>query len=157
MADRTLERVVATIEREYQYRLKGRDVAAETRLDELGFDSLDRISLTVDLEEEFDVVIYSDGEEGWTTVADIVATIEGGGKTELYVPPAAPEAGTVDLLTFSTLLNGNVTETPRQAYETAVDLTKSALEEGVEQTEAIHDALSRFAALSQAGKLKVVT
>lgn len=71
----------------------------------------------------------------------------------------------VTLITFETLLSGPVTETVRQAYDTAVDLAALTFYPGADApeipepaaAELAHDALSRFAALSSAGLLKVIS
>lgn len=67
----------------------------------------------------------------------------------------------IDLVTFDTLLGGLVTESARQAYSTAVDLAVHALEVADalpnDAAEPLHDALARFAALSDAGLLKVIS
>jgi acyl carrier protein len=52
-------------------------IMAMTTLDDLGFDSLDRIELAMVLEERFDTEIDDDVYENWNTVADIFATLEG--------------------------------------------------------------------------------
>ena len=43
---------------------------------DLGIDSLDRIELTMDLEEEFDIRIRDDDVEGARTVGDVVRIVE---------------------------------------------------------------------------------
>ncbi|WP_298399481.1 hypothetical protein [Sphingobium sp.] len=67
----------------------------------------------------------------------------------------------VNLITFSTLLDGQVTETAEQAYSTAVDLAVHALDVAdarpQDAAEPMHDALARFDALSAAGLLKRVS
>lgn len=67
----------------------------------------------------------------------------------------------INLITFSTLLDGPVTETAEQAYSTAVDLAVHALDVADtrpdDAAEPMHDALARFAALSDAGLLKVIS
>ena len=45
-------------------------------LSDLGIDSLDRIELTMDLEEEFDIRIRDDDAEGARTVGDVVRIVE---------------------------------------------------------------------------------
>ena len=45
-------------------------------LSDLGIDSLDRIELTMDLEEEFDIRICDDDAEGARTVGDVVRIVE---------------------------------------------------------------------------------
>lgn len=70
-------------------------------------------------------------------------------------------AGTVDLVSINTMLNGQQIETARQAYDTAVMVANHALDlahsDVCHAVEPLHDALSRFAALSQAGLLKVIS
>ncbi len=65
------------------------------------------------------------------------------------------------LVTFATLLDGPTTETAALAYDTAVMVADHALDlatSGVcDACEPMHDALVRFAALADAGLLKVVS
>lgn len=72
-----------------------------------------------------------------------------------------PATGVIDLVTFPTLLDGRQTETARQAYDTALMVADHALElahsDVAHAVEPLHDALARFAALSDAGLLKVVS
>lgn len=63
----------------------------------------------------------------------------------------------IKLITFPTLLDGPVTETAEQAYATAVKLSVRALDPADDTPEPLHDALARFAALSDAGLLKVIS
>ncbi len=76
-----------------------------------------------------------------------------------------PARAPVDLVTFETLIDGPVTETATQAYETAVDLAARTFYPDADTpelsepaaAELAHDALARFAALSNAGLLKVIS
>ncbi len=43
---------------------------------DLALDSLDRVDLTVTLEQEFDIKIDDAALEGWQTVGDVVKTVE---------------------------------------------------------------------------------
>ena len=63
----------------------------------------------------------------------------------------------INLITFSTMLDGPVTETAEKAYATAVELSVRALDPADDTPEPLHDALARFAALSDAGLLKVIS
>lgn len=75
--------------------------------------------------------------------------------------PCCPAATPISLITFSTLLDGQVTETAEQAYSKAVDLAVHALDVAdgrpEDAAEPMHDALARFSALSAAGMLKVIS
>jgi len=75
--------------------------------------------------------------------------------------PSRPAAAPISLITFSTLLDGQVTETAEQAYSKAVDLAVHALDVAdarpEDAAEPMHDALARFSALSAAGMLKVIS
>lgn len=52
-------------------------VVNEARLiEELGADELDRIELTMALEEEFGICISDDDADKWVTVGDVVSYIE---------------------------------------------------------------------------------
>lgn len=44
---------------------------------DLALDSLDRVDLTVTLEQEFDIKIDDAALEEWQTVGDVVKTVEG--------------------------------------------------------------------------------
>ncbi len=71
----------------------------------------------------------------------------------------------VDLVTFDTMLGGPVTETAGQAYATAIELAVLVFQPDRNTpeipepaaAELAHDALARFAALSNAGLLKVIS
>lgn len=67
----------------------------------------------------------------------------------------------IDLIAFPTMLDGQQTETAAQAYDTALMIADHALElaqsDVAHAVEPLHDALSRFAALSGAGLLKVIS
>jgi len=73
--------------------------------------------------------------------------------------------GTIALVTFDTMLDGRVTETAQQAYDTAVDLAARTFNPDIDSpeltepavAELAHDALMRFTALSFAGLLKVIS
>lgn len=43
---------------------------------DLALDSLDRVDLTVTLDQEFDIHIGDEALEGWQTVGDVVKTVE---------------------------------------------------------------------------------
>lgn len=77
-----------------------------------------------------------------------------------YADPQ-PGSRTIDLLTFETMLDGQVTETAAQAYAKAVDLAEQVLNGAPwrpeDTAEPMHDALARFTALSGAGLLKVIS
>lgn len=47
--------------------------------DDLGMDSLDIVSLAMDLEEEHNIEISDCALSKWRTVADVLATVGGGG------------------------------------------------------------------------------
>lgn len=71
----------------------------------------------------------------------------------------------VDLVTFDTMLGGAVTETAGQAYAKATELAALVFQPDQDTpeipepaaAELAHDALARFAALSGAGLLKVIS
>lgn len=48
----------------------------EAALSDLNFDSLDRVHVLMDLEEEFRISITDETADGWRTFGDIVATVE---------------------------------------------------------------------------------
>lgn len=53
------------------------DITATSSLvDDLGFDSLDRVEVTMGIEERFDIQIRDDEAELWKSVGDIVAYLE---------------------------------------------------------------------------------
>ena len=53
-----------------------KSISDASDLSDLGIDSLDRIELTMDLEEEFDIRIRDDDAEGARTVGDLVRILE---------------------------------------------------------------------------------
>lgn len=75
--------------------------------------------------------------------------------------PLMGDGGSVNLLTFETMLDGQVTETAAQAYSRAVDLAEQVLHGAPwrpeDAAEPMHDALARFTALTGAGLLKVIS
>lgn len=83
----------------------------------------------------------------------------------MNAPRKFPAHAPVNLVTFETLIDGPVTETAGQAYETAVDLAARTFYPDADTpelsepaaAELVHDALSRFAALAGAGLLKVIS
>lgn len=44
--------------------------------DDLGIDSLDRVELSILLEEEFSIDIEADAVAAWSTVQDVIETVE---------------------------------------------------------------------------------
>jgi acyl carrier protein len=50
-------------------------------VEDLGADSLDIIELVMAIEEEFQVRIYDETAEGWTTVGDVIEYLERNGAT----------------------------------------------------------------------------
>ena len=52
------------------------DVALDTPLEELGFDSLDASNVSFEIEEKFDIEIPDDVLEGLVTVGDIVDGVQ---------------------------------------------------------------------------------
>ena len=46
-------------------------------VDDLGADSLDLVELTMELEQEFDILITDDEYQQWVTVGDVRAFIDG--------------------------------------------------------------------------------
>lgn len=53
-----------------------RDVTRETHFDELGMDSLDSVEILMELEDHFSFEIADRDTEDWTTVGDIITTVE---------------------------------------------------------------------------------
>lgn len=45
-------------------------------VNDLAFDSLDRVDLSLTLERKFDIKIDDEATDGWRTVADVVKTVE---------------------------------------------------------------------------------
>lgn len=53
-------------------------VTNDARLvDDLGIDSLDRVMITIDLEDKFGISIADDSAVGWQTVADVILYMKG--------------------------------------------------------------------------------
>ena len=66
-----LARVAATLVREYRF--EPARIQPETKLDEeLGLDSLDRVELSMALEDEFDIYQLDDKAVEWKTVGAVV-------------------------------------------------------------------------------------
>lgn len=122
----------------------------ELKLDDLGFDEVDRALVALILEEDFGVSVPEGREYDWKTLGDVFAMLSDN------IGTRQGAGGTVDLVTFPTLLGGTVTETAAQAYDAAVDLAATAIKPGADVAEGAHDALTRFEALSKAGKLGIV-
>lgn len=56
---------------------KIKDVVNDAKLiEDLGADELDRVELTMALEESFGICISDDSADKWTTVGDVVSYIE---------------------------------------------------------------------------------
>jgi len=74
MNSETEERVLAILEENLGVRREELTPLA-LLMEDLGMDSLDRVEISMDLEEEFDVKrIDEDEAESWRTVADVQAT-----------------------------------------------------------------------------------
>lgn len=54
----------------------GHEVAPQDSLQELGMDSLDLVEIAMNVEEEFDISVPDDVSEKWTTIADVIKTID---------------------------------------------------------------------------------
>ncbi len=64
------------------------DVQLDSRFEQLGMDSLDRVSLLFELEQAFDVSISEESVQGIETVQDIISRL-----AETLEGSAAPGAG----------------------------------------------------------------
>lgn len=52
------------------------DLTDDRRIDDLGIDSLDRILIVMDLEEEFGVSITDRDSRRWSKIGDVIATVD---------------------------------------------------------------------------------
>ena len=72
------------------------DVHLESRFEQLGMDSLDRVCLLFELEQAFDMSIPEESVQGIETVQDIVSRLSEsiGGQTPAPSPAAGGASGT---------------------------------------------------------------
>lgn len=70
----TIKRILYILDRHNW--LRSHNATEYTRIADLALDTIDRVVLAMELEDEFRVTIAEDVEDGWQTIADIAATIE---------------------------------------------------------------------------------
>lgn len=67
--------VLEVIQVEVSNLISEEDLKIDTKLSDIGMDSLDRIELVMELEDEFDLSISDDNVETWEVVDDIVKSV----------------------------------------------------------------------------------
>ncbi|QWY83203.1 acyl carrier protein [Rhizobium phage RHph_X2_24] len=70
------ERIIETIKRHVPLAGAETPVEPATTLEALGFDSLDKCELMIALETECDIEIDSECVNAWSTVQDVIETVE---------------------------------------------------------------------------------
>jgi len=70
LADRVRELIAEETDRSLD------DLTDDRSIDDLGIDSLDRILIVMDLEEEFGVSITDRDSRRWSKIGDVIATVD---------------------------------------------------------------------------------
>lgn len=68
------ETAIKTILLDYDVELQ--EITPETRLSDLGLDSLDIVEITMNIEKEFDIMISDPEVESWKSLQDIYNTLD---------------------------------------------------------------------------------